>query len=534
MKKLKVILLSATTFLLCGLLLKSCAVQADPLGGPKDEIAPEPDSLASTKNNQLFFEKQAIKLVFNEWVTLKNENQIIVSPPLEHGLNVKLKKKTLVLDFDEEEQLLDNTTYTINLGQSIVDYTVGNPMDNYTFVFSTGAYIDSLSIKGKVIDDFTGEPVENVIVSLYADLQDSAAYKSRPLYFTRTSEEGTYQINNIRTDSFNLVAIDDKNVNYFKDQESEKIGFFDSIIYLDTLINKADIGIFQPEAMLRIKSKEQSKGELKLTLNKEVDSLSYNIIAGEDIVLKIFRDTAYLWHEGTIEREIIMDPLGAADTIILKSVTDTLLQKKKPSFTLVNTSKSIPMSPYDSLILRFNTPVQTFDGSLFSIIDTAKISIKTQVVQDLKDPRILKVKATWIEGQNHTVRLLQEAYSTILGSLKDTISTDFVVGRKKSLGEIVFELDSLNENMWYLVEIKQGENRIEKIVKQKKSATVSFQGLKAGKYTTRITEDTNRNGRWDAGEFFSRKRSERWIKKELESLKPNWTLEIKIDGAEFK
>lgn len=74
-------------------LVNSCAVQADPLGGPADVTPPMPDSLASSPNNQLFFEKQDIKLVFNEWVTLKNENQIIVSPPLEHGLKVKLKKR---------------------------------------------------------------------------------------------------------------------------------------------------------------------------------------------------------------------------------------------------------------------------------------------------------------------------------------------------------------------------------------------------------------------------------------------------------
>jgi 5-hydroxyisourate hydrolase-like protein (transthyretin family) len=515
--------------------MNACAVQADPLGGPKDEIPPLPDSLKSTPNNQVFFEKQPIELVFNEWVTLKNENQIIVSPPLEHGLDIKLKKKTLVLDFDDEEKLLENTTYTINLGESIVDYTVGNSLDNYTYVFSTGAYLDSLSVSGKVNDDFTGEPAENVIVSLYADLQDSAVYKSRPLYFTRTDEDGRFRINNIRKDSFNLFALDDKNLNYFKDQESEKIGFYKETIALDSMQKSIKLGLFLPEPNLRVLSKIQTKGELKLTLNKAIDSLDYSIDGGiKDIDVLIIKDSVYLWHSSPEEREMIIDPKGAADTLILKSINDSLIVEKKNGFKITNVTKATPLSPFDSLTLKFNAPITTFDGSLFSIIDTSKLAIKTTVFQDKKDPRILKVKAKWAEGQKHKLEILPNAIETSLGLKTDTLTRNFSVNQEKSLGEIVFELDSLNKNIWYIVEIIQGDKKIVNLIKNEESKILTYAGLKPGKYEARITEDINKNGRWDAGDFFLRKPSERWIKKELESLKPNWTLEINMNGDEFK
>ena len=40
-----------------------------------------------------------------------------------------------------------------------------------------------------------------------------------------------FRINNIRQDSFRLFVLDDKNLNYLKDQESEGMGF-----YPDTII----------------------------------------------------------------------------------------------------------------------------------------------------------------------------------------------------------------------------------------------------------------------------------------------------------
>jgi hypothetical protein len=516
-------------------MVHSCAVQADPLGGPDDDIPPIPDSLRSTPNLQLFFKKQPIELVFNEWVTLKNENQIIVSPPLEYRLNIKLKKKTLVIDFDEKEELLDSTTYTINLGESIVDYSVGNPMDNYTFVFSTGSFLDSLSISGKVTDDFTGEAVESTIVALYADLQDSAVYKKGPLYFTKTDENGRYKINNIRKDSFNLFALDDKNLNFYKDQESEKIGFYGESIFLDSSLNKLNFGIFQEQSDLRLITKKQSKGELILTFNQAVDSLEYFIEGGiRDLDMFMDKDTVYIWHLNPRERSLILDPKGIADTLILNSFQDSTIAKKRNSFNFTNISKASPLSPFDSIIMKFNAPIKSFDESKFSVIDSSSTKIKTAVFQNKKDPRILKIKARWIEGTNHNLEILPEAIETNLGILKDTIERKFGVNQKQTFGEIALELDSLNQEIWYLVEFSEGSNKINRIVKNKERYSLTLSGLKPGNYKVRVTEDFNKNGRWDSGNFFERRKSERWISKSLEPLKQNWTLDVKINGDEFE
>ncbi len=77
--------------------------------------------------------------------------QLIVSPPLSSS-QYKLypttgasKKISLVLN----DSLMDNTTYTFNFGESIIDFNEGNPTPFLTYTLSTGATIDSLYIKGK-------------------------------------------------------------------------------------------------------------------------------------------------------------------------------------------------------------------------------------------------------------------------------------------------------------------------------------------------------------------------------------------------
>ena len=51
-----------------------------------------------------------------------------------------------------EDTLQENTTYSFNFGQSIVDFNEGNPNDYLSYVMSTGPFIDSLQMAG-IVDD---------------------------------------------------------------------------------------------------------------------------------------------------------------------------------------------------------------------------------------------------------------------------------------------------------------------------------------------------------------------------------------------
>ncbi|MEZ4958777.1 MAG: Ig-like domain-containing protein [Saprospiraceae bacterium] len=212
-----------------------CAQIVQPTGGPEDLRPPQLDSLHSTPNFQTHFKKQDIVLAFDEWVELKDVfTQVVISPPLEFRPAISRKKKTIVLKFDEKEVLRDSATYVINYGEAIRDITKGNvaPM---VFVFSTGSYIDSLSVSGNIVDAYTGKPVENVLFMLYENLADSVVRKDRPFYFAKTDKTGNFKVNNVKSGTFKAFALLDKNLNYRYDGEAEQIGFPDSMLVLQTV-----------------------------------------------------------------------------------------------------------------------------------------------------------------------------------------------------------------------------------------------------------------------------------------------------------
>ena len=98
----------------------ACANVGSPSGGPRDETPPKQDELRSTKNFQTNFEKQRITLVFDEFVDLKDVfNQVVVSPPLAKRPIVTKKKRSIRFEFDKDEVLRPEATYTINFGEAV-------------------------------------------------------------------------------------------------------------------------------------------------------------------------------------------------------------------------------------------------------------------------------------------------------------------------------------------------------------------------------------------------------------------------------
>ncbi|MCB0688797.1 MAG: Ig-like domain-containing protein, partial [Saprospiraceae bacterium] len=132
-----------------------CASKATPPGGPKDETPPRIIIDKSTPNYQLHFDQKSIIITLDEWVELEDaQNQVLISPPLEKRPDIRIKKRSVVFTFHDDEKLRENATYSINFGESIHDITEKNVLKNFIFVFSTGDVLDSLKVEGQIKDAF--------------------------------------------------------------------------------------------------------------------------------------------------------------------------------------------------------------------------------------------------------------------------------------------------------------------------------------------------------------------------------------------
>ena len=205
----------------------SCAQQGSPTGGPRDETPPAAvESVPPNYSTQ--FTAKKIMITFDEFIVLENVNQeLIVSPPMEEKPEVKLKKKTLVIQF--EETLKENTTYTFNFGNAIKDLHEGNILVNFEYVFATGDVLDSMSVRGviRVAEDLSF-PEEPISIMLYNNLSDTVPLTQIPLYVGRTADSGVFSINNLSPDNYKVFALKDGNNNFLFDLPNEEIAFLDT------------------------------------------------------------------------------------------------------------------------------------------------------------------------------------------------------------------------------------------------------------------------------------------------------------------
>lgn len=211
-----------------------CANPVAPDGGPKD-ITPPKVLAYDPPNFSTNFKDNSIKIDFNEFIALKNQStELNVSPPLKHAPDIRIRGKSLVLKLNDS--LAVNTTYSIDFGKSVTDLTENNPLAGFTYVFSTGSYVDSLSLRGLIVNSFDLVPQKDVYAMLYIDNSDTIAFdslpfKTKPYYLAKTNEKGEFLFHNLRSSPMKLTALSDQNGSLIFDQASEKVAFCDSIVH---------------------------------------------------------------------------------------------------------------------------------------------------------------------------------------------------------------------------------------------------------------------------------------------------------------
>lgn len=550
------------------LFLVACANKATLTGGPKDEQAPKLDTALSTRNFQSNFRKQEIALYFDEWVQLKDVfNQVIVSPPLEKRPIVELRKKSIRFRFDEDEKLRDSATYVINFGNAIVDLNESNPAQ-LVFVFSTGPFIDSLSVNGKVVDALSGKPVEKALFMLYENTADSVVKKDRPFYFSRTDKDGNFTITNVRAGEFKAVALVDENLNYKYDGQNEKIGFLDTLLnvsppaapeVVDTVtmdsisltpdslkstIHKAAgplvlVRLFQEEGKLLLKEKVTSNyGQVKLIFNHTPDILK---ITHEDVgqtqLEEAREDTVVVWYDTPIDTSwsLYVDYGGEkTDTIsVAKRSRDVFVAAAKVELEKPKTQGPERIHPDTTLTLTFNQPLTDIQLTAFLLTNDSTGKTENALInKNPLNPRQLIIAADWLEGSDYSLKMLPDAVTGFYGITNlDTLEKKFETLQRKDFGELTLRVKNLVMQYGYVIRIlnNQGSLIFSEQVSGQNEVVIKRGSLKPGVYDVEIIEDTDHNGKWTTGNYDLHRQPERLFRESLEQLRANWELDVSVE-----
>ncbi len=498
--------------------LLQCARRGSPTGGPKD-VAPPELLKADPENMTVNFKATKISLYFDEYIKLeKLQEQLIVSPPLKYLPEITPQGGTSkVVEIIIKDTLRENTTYTLNFGQSIVDNNEGNPNAFLTYVFSTGTYIDSLTLSGVVKDGFNKKADDFISVMLYeidSVYNDSTVYRQPPNYITNTLDSAViFTLKNIKEGKYALFAIKDKAKNNLFDQNTDKIGFLtdtisiptDSIFLLTLFREIPEYSISVPNFAAKNKIIFGYRGEGKDVSIKTVIPLPDTVRSR--VVKERGKDTLNYW----------FTPYDADSTIF--TVTNEKL-KLVDTFTVKTRNVGI-----DSLVLTpnyrgsfnyneafhivANTPLNELDSTMISIMNRDSVAIAFQVALDGMGNKVdfnFEVEP----NQNYNIELLPGALIDFFGITNDTLA--YRLGTKSPADYANLQLNLIGALQFPLiVQLTNEKGEIKQEINAKEAQIFEFNYIDPGSYLVRIIFDADGNGKWDTGRYLQKLQPERVI-----------------------
>lgn len=560
--KLKIIRIAG--YFAIALLVWSCAAVVAPSGGPKDTKPPVLVS-ETPESNSVNFNSKNITITFDEYVSLKNlEKELIISPPLNKDPQILEKGKSIVVKL--KDSLRSNTTYSIYFGNSIVDYTEGNPFPNFNYAFSTGPLIDSLTISGTVIDAFTHLPVEEALAVLYSDFDDSLPRKTRPVYVSRTNKKGEFTIRNIASRKYRLLAFKDNNSDYMYNLPNEMVAFISDsvtpfyipeikdstrVFSLDSAYTGYELKLFsEPDSTQRVsKGVVPSPGKLIFTFRYPTHNatifpvdpdLTYNLIRQ----FSANKDTLTLWAQQPVPDSLHL--VISDNNTVLDTIDIATMPREKPGSKKDNSKSAIQLKSNleggtklnlnDKFRLYMGNPLTSDTSFNVDIVrknaaDTVQAifattdSVRTTITTDFK----------WETGEEYAFTIFGGTLHDIYTLTNDTVKFRLQVIPKEEYGSLKIKALNLNANCPVILQLLGGKDVVIKQMIVPNNGIVNLGLLKPAKYGARVIFDENGNGCWDTGSLKQLRQPEKiiYFSKTLEN-KSGWEIEEDWDFSSAK
>ena len=513
------------------ILIYSCAQQRALTGGEVDGDGPVLD-LAVPPNFSTQFNSKTIYLEFDEFIQLNSAtSQLVVSPPLEKKPKIELRKKSVTITFKEE--LKPNTTYTLNFGEGIVDYTEGNVASDLRYVFSTGDELDSLQIKGQVRQAFDNSYAAGYKVMLYKGMDDSLPLLEKPDYIGFTNDSGYFNIQNMSEGDYKVFTLQDENVDFLYD-EGESFGFIDNRVVAvspeDSL--SSDIRIYtstqDPVDQFVAFNEIDSTGAIKMVFNKKPLELEVRVLEYETEDFTLIEDP----EEDTVRFFLDANSIRNTEFQIEVSdqgeVLDTLyLHSYEEAFKSVqfNSGQVDKFDGKEDMVLRFNDPLKKIDESkIVLLVDS--ITEEFNPVIGTEDQRNVFLKGPFKSGIIGEIVLYPGALMSRTNTTNDTISFSFETRAEDYFGALTLNITGIDEILNPLLII---ENSSSEIVATKEAVIGEnkFDRFEPGTFNVKLISDRNNNGIWDAGDYLNNIQPESVIPfPELIKIRSNWFLDL--------
>ena len=506
-----------------------CAKKGRPSGGLRDTIAPV-ILRSAPENFTTNFKNNEIRITFDEFIKLKDiSKELIISPPLKYTPVITPLSVSKVLKIKILDTLKDNTTYSFNFGNSILDNNEGNLFPNYKYVFSTGSYIDSLTLKGTAVDALLPKTDFPTTVALYQvdqSYKDSLVFLEKPTYITTTiNETNNFELSNLKQGTYQLIALKEQTRNYTFQPKTDKIGFYKDLISIPTdslfeLRLFKEVPDFKPtrpklESSNRISFGYQGKTDnYQITLLTQMeDDFQYQVLKQPG------RDTLNFWFKPKVTKDSLVFVTKNKLQIDTTTVRFRELYSDSLRLTAIN-DRLISLG--DTLKLKANTPLVAINSEKISVVtkDSLAIDFVAQINTKENAAQIVFDKQ---EEQLYSITLRNGALTDYLSNTNDSIVYRQQVKPIADFASLNLTLDNADE-FPLLIELIDEKFKVVKQTYLEANAPVFFEHINPGKYFIRLIVDQNKNKVWDPGNFLDKLAPEKVVYyPSIIELRANWS-----------
>jgi len=421
------------------------------------------------------FTGNKIVFTFDEYIDPKDiRTELVVSPVPKVDPIVDSKLKTLTVKI--KDTLQPNTTYSLDFGKSIRDYNEGNILKNFRYVFTTGTHIDQGSFGGTVLVAVTGKPDSSLVVILHQKFDDSAVAKDRPRYLTRMDSTGQFLFRNIQPGTYAVYAMKDEGGSHKYLSKGQLFAFADSPVVISE--NTPPIALYAYAEGGDSKPASKSNAPAPVPAKKNAK-----------------------------ERE-----------------KDRRLQFQS---NITNNSFDV----LDTFRLSFVTGLKVFDSMQIRFTDEYFRDIESRRYRWVRDTtnKIFSLLYSWPTDTKFNL-IIPKTFGQDSAGRKLNKDDTVAFRTKKDIdyGEIRIRVVNLNMSRHPVLQMIQSD--VVKYAFPFSNRQVRKILFPPGEYELRILYDTNGNLRWDAGEFFGKRRQPEKvtpIRKKL-TVKANWDNDVDI------
>lgn len=511
------------------LLIIGCAKRGNITGGFIDTLAPVLKE-SVPENFKTNFTGNEIKLYFDEYIKMKDVNkQLIVSPPMNTAPVVSPTNASKYISIKIKDTLQPNTTYSLNFGQSIQDNNEGNVYPQFKYVFSTGSYIDSLSISGSIQDALEIQSDNFVTVMLYEineKYNDSTIYKEKPRYVTNTLDSATtFKIENIKAGTYQLVALKDKNNNFIYNPGSEKIAFHKEPIVVGPENEFYNLKLFQENLRPKTFKPSQASGnravfgyegdfkDVKVELKNGAETLNTVLTKLPD------KDSVQVWFQ-PVKTDSLQLSLKLGD--YEKEYSFKIKDQKKDSLNFSARSGDIEFRKNFEIVSTI--PLTKFDTTKIALVNKDSLAVPFSTDYDAFNQK-LEFKFEKEPEQKYNITLLPGALTDFYERTNDTLQYKLSTRVTSDYGNLTMKLENL-KSFPVIVQLTDAKGKVLDSEYIESEPVVTFNLIKPGIFILRIIYDTNKNGKWDPGSFLEKTQGEEviYFPKEID-VRANWDVD---------